>query len=176
MTISQVVFNCDTPRCLTHVKVAAPDVESAVRLAGEQFGWSQRDGKDLCDLCTRVPACCRCSPVICRSDDTGDHCATAGCAYCMNGCPAADDVPCCKEAPAVGNPAEQNGADLLLDHIQQCHPQVEALVASQSGPVDVAELERAGWTVERTEYVAGKRVRIMRAPDTRATREENPDD
>jgi hypothetical protein len=67
-----------------------------------------------------------------------------------------------------------SGADMLLDHIQQCHPDVKALVASQSGPVDVAELERAGWTVERTEYVAGKRVRIMRAPDT--TEEETPSD
>src|SRR5690606_16524518 len=44
----------------------------------------------------RVPACCRCDPDTCRSDDSGDHCITAGCAYCLNGCPATDR-PCCKE-------------------------------------------------------------------------------
>lgn len=46
------------------------------------------------------PSCCRCDPALCESDESGDHCATAGCAYCLNGCPATDR-PCCKE-PANG--------------------------------------------------------------------------
>jgi hypothetical protein len=120
---------------------------------------------------TQHPECCRCDPVLCETDDTGDHCATAGCAYCQDGCPATGR-PCCKATPTTAHPVEQGGADMLLDHIQQCHPEVDALVASQSGPLDVAELERAGWTVERTEYVAGKRIRIMRAPGTQPAEDE----
>lgn len=45
---------------------------------------------------TPSPACCRCDPALCETDDTGDHCATAGCAYCLNGCPAPDGITCCK--------------------------------------------------------------------------------
>ncbi|MFB9209610.1 hypothetical protein ACFFV7_51100 [Nonomuraea spiralis] len=41
------------------------------------------------------PACCRCDPVTCAADESGEHCATAGCAYCVDGCPAADGTPCC---------------------------------------------------------------------------------
>ncbi|MCK2219743.1 hypothetical protein MF672_039000 [Actinomadura sp. ATCC 31491] len=42
-----------------------------------------------------MTACCRCVPATRAADDTGDHCITAGCAYCLNGCPA-DGIPCCQ--------------------------------------------------------------------------------
>lgn len=43
------------------------------------------------------PACCRCFAGDCETDETGDHCMTRACAYCLDGCPATDR-PCCKEA------------------------------------------------------------------------------
>lgn len=63
-------------------------------------------------------------------------------------------------------PEKRTGADRLLDYIQQNHPDVAALIASQSGPLNgqVAELVARGWTVESVEYVEGKRVRILTPP------------
>jgi uncharacterized protein YfdQ (DUF2303 family) len=46
------------------------------------------------------PACCRCLPAQCASDESGDHCATAGCAVCLDGCPAPDGARCCQEGSA----------------------------------------------------------------------------
>lgn len=37
---------------------------------------------------------CRCDPAVCLADDTGEHCLTAGCNACMEGCPM-DDCPVC---------------------------------------------------------------------------------
>lgn len=48
---------------------------------------------------TAPPACCRCDPSVCATDETGDHCVTAGCAWCINGCPAVDETRCCQEEP-----------------------------------------------------------------------------
>lgn len=45
---------------------------------------------------TLPPACCRCDPGVCSVDESGDHCVTAGCAWCVDGCPAADPIPCCQ--------------------------------------------------------------------------------
>ena len=100
MSIRHVAFDCDTPGCWAYCQVSARHVDSAFAIAAEKYEWSQRDGKHFCGPCSRVPACCRCNPATCRADDTGDHCATAGCAYCLNGCPATDK-PCCKEAPSA---------------------------------------------------------------------------
>ena len=41
------------------------------------------------------PACCRCDRNLCNSDDTGQHCETQACGWCLNGCPAPDDNTCC---------------------------------------------------------------------------------
>lgn len=30
---------------------------------------------------------CVCDPLLCATDDTGEHCATAGCGACLHGCP-----------------------------------------------------------------------------------------
>lgn len=61
---------------------------------------------------------------------------------------------------------ERTGADVFLDHIEQCHPEVGALVVAQSGSLDeqIAQMVAEGWTVERVERVAGKRVHIMNPP------------
>ena len=60
----------------------------------------------------------------------------------------------------------RSGAEVLLNHIEQHHPEVVGLVAAQSGSLndEVADMLAKGWTVERVEYVAGKRLRIMRPP------------
>ena len=47
------------------------------------------------------PACCRCDPALCETDDTGDHCTTSGCAYCLEGCPAPDKTPCCQNGSSA---------------------------------------------------------------------------
>lgn len=43
-----------------------------------------------------APSCCRCDPERCVADDSGDHCMTAGCARCLEGCPATEGTPCCE--------------------------------------------------------------------------------
>ena len=43
---------------------------------------------------TRQPTCpefCRCDPILCATDDTGDHCIESRCAICIDGCPLGDD-------------------------------------------------------------------------------------
>jgi len=35
---------------------------------------------------------CRCDPVTCEQDDTGDHCETQACGPCLHGCPL-DECP-----------------------------------------------------------------------------------
>ncbi len=39
-------------------------------------------------------AACRCDPVLCETDDTGQHCTDRGCSTCMCGCPI-DGCPAC---------------------------------------------------------------------------------
>ncbi|MEV4671005.1 hypothetical protein AB0K34_05060 [Actinomadura sp. NPDC049382] len=72
---------------------------------------------------------------------------------------------------------KRTGADELLDHIAQCHPEVTGLIAAQSGSLDdqVAEMVAQGWTVETVELVAGKRVRIMTPPPTSEPAEDERD-
>lgn len=50
-------------------------------------------------------ACCRCDPVLCETDDTGDHCTERGCAYCLEGCPATDQ-PCCQTLTSINTSQE----------------------------------------------------------------------
>lgn len=46
-------------------------------------------------------ACCTCNPIDCATDDTGDHCNSQSCGYCLHGCPAPDDEPCCLDGPSI---------------------------------------------------------------------------
>lgn len=41
--------------------------------------------------------CCVCPPT-CETDETGDTCIDAACGFCLHGCPAGLDRPCCREA------------------------------------------------------------------------------
>ncbi|MFV2172401.1 hypothetical protein ACFHW2_11535 [Actinomadura sp. LOL_016] len=104
--------------------------------------------------------------------DHGDH-ENPGC----DGCAHALAVRAARRLLDVEKAGQKSGADLLLDHIETCHPDVAGLVAAQSGALtnEVAEMERQGWTVESTEYVAGKRVRIMRPPSSAPTDGEEAD-
>ena len=45
--------------------------------------------------------CCRCNPALCATDDTGQHCTDQACGWCLHGCPAPDDEPCCMDGPTV---------------------------------------------------------------------------
>lgn len=102
MTIRGVSFDCDTPGCWAYCQIGARHVDSAFARAAERSGWSERDGQHFCGPCTRKaarPACCRCDPSVCETDESGEHCMTVGCALCLNGCPATDR-PCCKEEGA----------------------------------------------------------------------------
>ncbi|MER7500483.1 hypothetical protein AB0L05_27875 [Nonomuraea pusilla] len=94
MSLRGISFACDRPNCWAYRQITAPTIESAFEVAKSKYGWSERDGQHLCAPCTR-PACCRCSP-RCAEDETGDQCATAGCGWCMHGCPAADEAACCQ--------------------------------------------------------------------------------
>lgn len=38
---------------------------------------------------------CRCDPVLCETDDSGEHCADQSCPTCLHGCPLDDDCPVC---------------------------------------------------------------------------------
>ncbi len=60
-------------------------------------GWvARRDGESSQPFPTRhaglahiVGGCpdCICTPAVCATDDSGDHCAELNCGYCLNGCP-----------------------------------------------------------------------------------------
>lgn len=43
------------------------------------------------------PRCCTCDPFWCRTDESGEHCATRSCGRCLHGCPAPDGE-CCETA------------------------------------------------------------------------------
>lgn len=103
MRVRGVVFTCDTPICLTHCQINEPNVEAAFEIASKH-GWTARNGKHFCAPCTRQPPCCRCDPALCETDDTGDHCATAGCAWCLDGCPAPEGMTCCQPLTSTTTP------------------------------------------------------------------------
>ncbi|MER7126675.1 hypothetical protein [Micrococcus luteus] len=48
-----------------------------------------------------APPCCRCNPLVCAADDTGEHCADQACGVCLHGCPALTDDLCCLLRPAT---------------------------------------------------------------------------
>lgn len=45
-------------------------------------------------LYRRCPEC-RCDPVLCETDDSGEHCSDQSCPTCLHGCPLDDDCPVC---------------------------------------------------------------------------------
>ncbi|MEU8278193.1 helix-turn-helix domain-containing protein [Microbispora bryophytorum] len=58
--------------------------------------YAQALGLDLVLVFDR-PRCCRCDPFWCRTDESGEHCATRSCGRCLHGCPAPDGE-CCEAA------------------------------------------------------------------------------
>ncbi|MBP2704453.1 helix-turn-helix transcriptional regulator [Microbispora sp. RL4-1S] len=46
------------------------------------------------------PRCCSCDPFWCRTDESGEHCATRSCGRCLHGCPAPDGECCEAAVPA----------------------------------------------------------------------------
>ena len=51
---------------------------------------------------TARPSCCRCDPARCDDWPTDEHaCADAGCALCVDGCPAAMPQECCTTDAAL---------------------------------------------------------------------------
>lgn len=62
---------------------------------------------------------------------------------------------------------EQDGAEVLADHIRDCRPDLKGLVVMQSGSADeiVERMLAEGWTYAAdTEHVAGKRIRTLQPP------------
>lgn len=65
------------------------------------------------------------------------------------------------------------GADAVAEHLSQCTDAQAAIVVDGSADEVIAGLMAAGWTAyERTDYVAGKRIRFLSPPP----RPEGPSD
>jgi hypothetical protein len=58
-----------------------------------------------------------------------------------------------------------NDAETIAEHIQECTDARAALVVEGSADKIIARLVQAGWTLqERTDLVAGKRIRFLKMP------------
>jgi hypothetical protein len=61
------------------------------------------------------------------------------------------------------------GAAELADHLKNCR-QVDAVIAGDGSLDEVVEsMIAAGWTYSGVEYVEGKRVRYLSAPEKKPT-------
>lgn len=59
----------------------------------------------------------------------------------------------------------ESGPEVITSHLVQCTQARAALVVDGSADGIIARLTAAGWTLEeRTDLVAGKRIRFLRAP------------
>lgn len=128
-------------RTATHYGLSTADVQGTQTMVGGVYD-------DLDTAAHTAPRCVSCGGDLVQQGDGWVHGATPGC-----------DALIVPEGLRLG-------VDVLLDHIAEHHPEVKGLVVSQAGPLNdqVAEMVAKGWAVERVEYVAGKRVRIMRPP------------
>lgn len=79
-------------------RVSQPDGSWCVRLGGQVARKFPSEHAALAFLVGGCPEC-RCTPELCESDDTGQHCIDAGCGVCLNGCPE-DVCDVLKEAKA----------------------------------------------------------------------------
>lgn len=60
---------------------------------------------------------------------------------------------------------ERTGADVVVDHMVQCTDAKAAIVVDGNADDIVARLVAAGCVLrERTDYVAGKRIRFLEVP------------
>ncbi|WP_431897872.1 hypothetical protein [Nonomuraea sp. bgisy101] len=51
---AQIALTCDTEGCGAYCRIHAGDVQTAVRRASEEYGWSHHGGEDFCGPCTRA--------------------------------------------------------------------------------------------------------------------------
>lgn len=66
---------------------------------------------------------------------------------------------------APDRPGTPDGADAVAEHLAECTGAKAAIVVDGSADDVVAKLLAAGWTLdERTDLVAGKRIRFLRMP------------
>lgn len=54
-----------------------------VLIGAKRWVFLTADGKYADERCPE----CRCDPVLCETDDTGDHCEEQSCGSCLHGCP-----------------------------------------------------------------------------------------
>lgn len=63
---------------------------------------------------------------------------------------------------------EVTGADILVEHIKECTDAQAAIVVDGSADEVIDRMGEAGWLLEeRTDYIAGKRIRFLKPPSTR---------
>ncbi|TDD97605.1 hypothetical protein [Actinomadura rubrisoli] len=53
MSIRAIKIGCDTPACWAFCKIDQPTADKAREYAAERWGWTRRDGLDICDPCSR---------------------------------------------------------------------------------------------------------------------------
>lgn len=66
-------------------------------------GWAMLADDGTYEVEARCPGCC-CDPVLCESDDTGEHCADRSCGTCLHGCPLDGCEACAGAEHPVGAP------------------------------------------------------------------------
>lgn len=72
----------------------------------------------------------------------------------------------------TGEPLDlRHPADVLVEHLRECRNASAAVVFDGSADATVEAMIAAGWTLGVTEYVAGKRVRMMTPPPADTTTE-----
>lgn len=53
MSIRKIEIGCDIPDCWAYCSVSAPTPEAAREFAADRYGWTRRDGSDVCRPCGR---------------------------------------------------------------------------------------------------------------------------
>lgn len=69
-----------------------------------------------------------------------------------------------------------SGVDALTEHLAECSPATQVIVIDTgSGDAELQRLAEAGWTWDRNaEYVCGKRIRVLNAPEPTALVDDVP--
>ncbi|WP_329521190.1 hypothetical protein [Spirillospora sp. NBC_01491] len=53
MSVRKIEIGCDTPACWAHCSISATTIDAARAHAAERYGWTRRDGSDICAPCER---------------------------------------------------------------------------------------------------------------------------
>lgn len=71
MSVQGIEIVCDTPNCWAYCSVDQPTADKAREYAADRWGWTRRDGQDICGPCSRgyTPEARRGS----RSTEGGTH-------------------------------------------------------------------------------------------------------